>query len=121
DTDEEENAIDPYIWQLSSPLALQSTQSATPSATPPASTLQPSAPELAMDLASAFTNDAAIPSPQCKHAAIHTIEDDGDLSENEMIKVYKIIQHDTTFAETILAIQQKGSHTHFIKSELYDD
>jgi hypothetical protein len=73
------------------------------------------------ELASAFASDAVVPSPQRKRAAIHAIEDDGDLSENEQIEVYKIIRRDTTFADTLLAIRQKGSRTRFIKSELYSE
>ena len=59
---------------------------------------------MASQLASVFANDAVIPSPQCKQAEIHAIEDDGDLSENEQIEVYKIICCDTTFTDTLLAI-----------------
>jgi len=72
-------------------------------------------------LASSFANDTVIPSPQRKRAAIHAIEDDGDLSENDMIKVFKIIRRDTTFADTLLAIRKKESRTRFIISELLDD
>lgn len=72
-------------------------------------------------LASAFANDAVVLLPQCKRAVIHAIEYDGDLSENGQIEVYKIIHCDTTFADTLLAIRQKGSCTHFIKSELYSE
>lgn len=58
-------------------------------------------------LASAVAADATVPSPVPKRAAIHAIEDDGDLSDNEQIQVFKIICHDTGFADTILAIRRK--------------
>ena len=32
------------------------------------------------------------------------IEDDGDLSDNDQIRAYKIICRDTAFADTLLAI-----------------
>jgi len=73
------------------------------------------------ELASTFASNAVVPLPQHKQAAIHAIKDDGDLSKNEQIEVYQIIHCDTTFADTLLAIRQKGSHTHFIKSKLYSE
>jgi hypothetical protein len=72
-------------------------------------------------LAEAFTSEAVIPSPQRKRAAIHAIEDDGGLSDDEMIEAFKIIRRDTTFADTLLAIQKKESRVRFIKSELSDN
>lgn len=71
-------------------------------------------------LADAFTADTDIPSPAWKWAAIHAVEDDGDLSDDEQLKVFNIICHDTGFADTILAIHKKHACTHFIKEELYD-
>jgi len=70
-------------------------------------------------LASAVAVDAAVPSPACKRATIHAIEDDGNLSDNKQTQVFQIICKDTTFANTILAIHKKDAHTWFIKSELY--
>jgi hypothetical protein len=35
-----------------------------------------------------------------------------------MVKVYKLIHHDTTFADTLLAICNKDARTLFIQSEL---
>ncbi|KAG6847438.1 hypothetical protein H0H93_008101 [Arthromyces matolae] len=70
-------------------------------------------------LAEAVSNDAAVPSPIRKRQAIHLIEDDGDLSDDEQIKVIKIIRRDTSFADTILAIRKAESRTRYIKSELY--
>lgn len=72
-------------------------------------------------LASAVAGETAVPSPQRKRSAIHAIEDDGDLSEDEQIQVFKIIRRDTAFADTLLAIRKKESRTRFIKSELYDE
>ncbi|KAG6807625.1 hypothetical protein H0H92_006890 [Tricholoma furcatifolium] len=69
-------------------------------------------------LASSLVNDTVVPSPQRKQAAVRIIEDDGDLSEEEQIKVFKIIRRDTSFADTLLAIKKKSTRTHFIQSEL---
>lgn len=71
-------------------------------------------------LANVWACDTTITSPQRKSAAIHAIEDDGDLSEHETIKAFRIIRRDTAFADTLLAIRNKESRTRFIKSELYD-
>jgi hypothetical protein len=64
------------------------------------------------------TDTAVISSPVRKRAAIHAIEDDGDLSDDEHLRVVKHIRHDTGFADTILAICKKSIRTRFIKSEL---
>ena len=58
-------------------------------------------------------------SPERKRAAIHTIEDDGDLSDNERIQIFQVIRKDTAFADTLLSIRKKDDRTQFIKSELY--
>ena len=60
------------------------------------------------------------PSPECKKQAIHLIDDDGDLSEDEMIMTLKLIRRDTSFADTILALKKKTTRTKYIKSELSD-
>ncbi|KAF5367349.1 hypothetical protein D9615_010294 [Tricholomella constricta] len=70
-------------------------------------------------LVEAVATDTSAPSPARKRAAIHMIEDDADLSDNEQLKVIKIIRRDTTFADTILAIRKAESRTRYIKSELY--
>jgi hypothetical protein len=72
-------------------------------------------------LADAFTTDTVTPSPARKRAAIHAVEDDGDLSDDEQLRVFKIIRHDTGFADTILAIRKKCARTRFIKEELYGE
>lgn len=58
-------------------------------------------------------------SPEHKQAAIHVIEDDGDLSDNEQIQIFRVIRKDTAFADTLLSIHKKDDRTQFIKSELY--
>ncbi|KAG6806703.1 hypothetical protein H0H92_010312, partial [Tricholoma furcatifolium] len=70
-------------------------------------------------LADAVSNDAPVPSPARKRSAIHMIEDDGQLSDDEQIKVIKMICRDTSFADTILAIRKPNARTRYIKSELY--
>lgn len=70
-------------------------------------------------LASSFMVDAVVPSPVRKQAAIHSIEDDGDLSDHEQTQVFRIICKDTAFADMVLSIHKKDAHTQFIKSELY--
>ncbi|KAG6823953.1 hypothetical protein H0H92_008488, partial [Tricholoma furcatifolium] len=70
-------------------------------------------------LADAVSNDAPVPSPARKRSAIHMIEDDGQLSDDEQIKVIKMIRRDTSFADTILAIRKPNARTRYIKSELY--
>jgi hypothetical protein len=70
-------------------------------------------------LATALAVDAAAPSLERKRAAIHTIEDDGDLSDNEQTQVFQVICKDTAFADTVLAISKKEACTRFIKSKLY--
>jgi hypothetical protein len=42
-------------------------------------------------LADALAADTAVPSPARKRAAIHAVEDDGDLSDDEQLRVFKII------------------------------
>jgi hypothetical protein len=70
-------------------------------------------------LAAAFANDGPVTSPEWKHQAIHVIEDDDDLLEDERIHAYQIIHKDTTFADTLLAIHKKETRTHYIQRELY--
>ena len=70
-------------------------------------------------LANAFAMDTVTPSPAWKWAASHAVDDDGDLSDDEQLRVFKIICHDTGFADTILAIHKKCAHICFIKKELY--
>jgi hypothetical protein len=72
-------------------------------------------------LADAFAADIITPSPAQKQAAIHAVEDDGDLSDEEQLRVFRVICHDTGFADTILAIRKKSTCTHFIKKELYGE
>ncbi|KAF8226431.1 hypothetical protein L208DRAFT_1407059 [Tricholoma matsutake] len=71
-------------------------------------------------LAGAMAADTVVPSPECKRKAIEVIEDDGDLLENEMNKVYKIVCRDTAFADTVLAIDKQTACTSFIQSEIND-
>jgi hypothetical protein len=72
-------------------------------------------------LADAFATDTVTPSPAWKWAAIHAVEDDGDLSDDKQLRVFKIIRHDTGFSDTILAIHKKCACTCFIKKELYGE
>ncbi|KAG6841388.1 hypothetical protein C0991_011552 [Blastosporella zonata] len=69
-------------------------------------------------LSNVIANDSAIPSPQRKQAAVCMIKDDDELSEDEQIKVFKIIRRDTTFADTLLAIKKKSTQMCFIQSEI---
>jgi hypothetical protein len=71
-------------------------------------------------LAATFANDGPVASPEWKHQAIHVIEDDDNLSEDECIHAYQIIHKDTTFADTLLAICKKETCTCYIQRELYD-
>ena len=75
-------------------------------------------------LADSFAADSALPhaapsSPNHKWAAIHAIEDDGDLSKGEEVHAIKLICLDTGFANTILSVCKKALCTHLIKEELY--
>lgn len=70
-------------------------------------------------LAAAFANDGPVASPERKRQAIHAIEDDDDLSEDERIHAYQMIRKDTTFADTLLSIRKKKTRTRYIQSELY--
>jgi hypothetical protein len=72
-------------------------------------------------LTNAFSANSTVLSPACKWAAIHAIEDDGDLSDDKQLKVFKIIHCNTSFANTILAICKQSAHTCFIKEELYGE
>jgi len=144
DSDYEKFAIDPAILQMSVG-APTSSISVTPLTPAPASSKRQAADTLepvsgkrtrqgrkksgsqaigdmasSIDrLASTFAVDAAVPSPMRKRAAIHAIEDDGDLSDNEQTQAFQIIRKDTAFADTILAIRKKDARTRLIKSELY--
>jgi len=65
--------------------------------------------------ASGATGSSVMTSPERKRHAIHLIEDDSDLSENERISAFKLMRRDTSFADTILAIRSKETRTRFIQ------
>ncbi|KAG6834959.1 hypothetical protein H0H93_006081 [Arthromyces matolae] len=69
-------------------------------------------------LAEAFAADAVVPSPSRKRAAIHMIEDDGQLTSPEQLKAYKLIRTDTSFADMIVSIRNQSARTAFIKDEI---
>ena len=72
------------------------------------------------DLASAFSLSGGETSPQrCRHA-IKCIEDDGNLSDDEQIKIFKLIRKDVTVADMITSIGAKEKRTRYILSELDD-
>jgi len=72
------------------------------------------------DLASTFSSSGGETSPQwCRHA-IKCIEDDGDLSDDEQIKIFKLICKDVTVTDMIISIGAKEKHTRYILSELDD-
>ncbi|KIL53907.1 hypothetical protein M378DRAFT_19408 [Amanita muscaria Koide BX008] len=50
-------------------------------------------------LAGVMAADSVVPSPERKRRAIEVIEDDGDLSDNEMNKVYKMTAR-TSFVQS---------------------
>ncbi len=72
------------------------------------------------DLASAFKSSGGEASPVRRTAAIKLIEDDADLSEHELLKIFKVIRKDVTVADLILAMTNKAKRTRYIQSELED-
>ena len=72
------------------------------------------------DLATAFTASGDQTSPQRRTAAVKLIEDDGELSENEQLKFFKVLRKDVSVADFVLAIKDKGKRTRYIQSELDD-
>ena len=64
--------------------------------------------------------DTVVSLPEYKCKAIEVIKDDGDLSENVMNRVYKIVHCDTAFADAVLAIQKQSAHTSFIQNKIDD-
>ena len=63
-------------------------------------------------LASAFSSSGVSTTPEWKHSAIQLLEDDSDLSDNEHIRAMKLIHHDASVADVLLAIGLKsGGHS----------
>ena len=75
---------------------------------------------LVCDLASAFKSSGGEASPVRQTAAIKLIKDDPDLSDNKLLKIFKVIRKDVTVADLILAMTNKAKHTRYIQSELED-
>ena len=48
------------------------------------------------------------------------IEDDGELSEDEQLKIFKVIRRDVAVADFVIGIKDKGKHTRYLQSELGD-
>ncbi len=63
------------------------------------------------------TNVSAL-SPARKSRAIARLEEDGELSDDEMNEAFKLIRRETSVADTYLAIGKVDRRTRFIQSEL---
>jgi len=74
------------------------------------------------DIARAVLTDSAqgngLASPERRRAAIQSLEDDGELSENDQVKVIRLIQHQTSIADSILAIKNKRTRALYLRAEL---
>ena len=73
-----------------------------------------------LQLASAFAGSGGSGSPERRKAAIDLIEEDGELSEHEEMRIFKLIRKDVTVADCITSIQDKAKRTRYIHSELED-
>lgn len=71
-------------------------------------------------LADKFGESDAPSTPQRRRAAIHQLEQDDDLSENEQVQAIRLFSRQTAIAETYLAINKKSTRTLYIQSELLD-
>ena len=60
-------------------------------------------------------------SPQQCGAAIHMLEEDGDLSDNEQVAAIRLFSCKTSVADSYLSIKKKSTRTLFIQSEIADN
>ncbi|KAJ3979342.1 Myb/SANT-like DNA-binding domain-containing protein, partial [Lentinula detonsa] len=77
--------------------------------------------EAVRDLARSAMGDGSDPSvlsPARKTRAIACLEQDDQLSDNEMIDAFKLIRRETSVADTYLAIGSIARRTRFIQAEL---
>ncbi|KAJ3991183.1 Myb/SANT-like DNA-binding domain-containing protein [Lentinula boryana] len=64
------------------------------------------------------SKDASVLSPARKTRAIARLEENNELSDNEMIDAFKLIRRDTSIADTYLAITSVKRCTRFIQAEI---
>ncbi|KAJ7078253.1 hypothetical protein C8R44DRAFT_910487 [Mycena epipterygia] len=60
-------------------------------------------------------------SPEVREKAIHLMEEDNDFSQNEAVKVMRIIAKDTAVAQTYIASSKQERRTAFLRSLLDDE
>jgi len=66
------------------------------------------------------SDPAVLTSPQRRSAAIHLLEEDGDLSDNEQVQAIHLFSRRTAAADSYLAIKKKAIRTLYIQSELVE-
>ncbi|KAJ3765491.1 hypothetical protein FB446DRAFT_795001 [Lentinula raphanica] len=64
--------------------------------------------------------DPSMQSPVRRRRAIQCIQEDGELSENEMTEAFKLIRRQTSIGDTYLAISNVSLRTRFLQSEIED-
>lgn len=66
------------------------------------------------------SDPASLTSPQRRSAAIHLLEEDGDLSDNEEVQAIRLFSRRTAVADSYLAIKKKATRTRYVQLELMD-
>jgi hypothetical protein len=69
------------------------------------------------DLANAICEPESS-SPKCRSAAVQALEQDGCLTDLEQVKAIRLFQHDTTIADSYLAIKKASTRELFIHTEI---
>ena len=58
------------------------------------------------------------PTPECRKAAIQMMEDDGDFSDNDQVRIIHLFASKSEAADSFLSICKKRICTAYIQSEL---
>lgn len=77
--------------------------------------------EAVRDLARSAAGDGvdySMLSPARKSRAIARVEEDDQLSDNEMVNAFRLFRRDTSAADTYLAIKDLHRRTRFLQGEL---
>jgi hypothetical protein len=79
------------------------------------------ASEIALALEHVANSLNVVGSPEVRRKAIKVLEDDGDFSENDEVKIMRIFTKDTAVAQTYIGVSKQSKRTKFIRSVLDDD
>ncbi|KAJ3742632.1 hypothetical protein DFH05DRAFT_1501517 [Lentinula detonsa] len=66
------------------------------------------------------TFENALNTPKRRRLAIKKFEEDGEMSDDESTRVYRLFQKDISIADTFVEIGSKQRRTNFLRSVLYD-